>query len=148
MSHYQAFSDLITLTEKEVIEANSYFREMHSAHPDAFFILNDRPLESWVKSRLNHEGGPSGSFVGRYAAAFGIEREAVPALWRNQYIEHKNAVLEYFHGHDRFLHFDIVKDGPEELKSFFGSAVPVRTSRWVKRGSAEERARIHRKRSS
>lgn len=141
MTHYQAFSDLITLTETEIIEANSFFREMHHDHPDAFFIFNDRPMEDWIKSRLNHELGRLGSFVGRYAKVCNINEDAVPDLWRTQYTDHKRAVLDHFQGHSRFLHFDITQDGPESLRSFFGDTVPVNTSRWRMKGSTEEVAR-------
>lgn len=143
MTDFQAFSDLVTLTNTEVIEANCYFREMHQAYPDAFFIFNDRPLEDWIKSRLNHEGGPGGSFVRRYASASGISQDEVPDLWRNQYTTHKQAVLEHFQGYDRFAHFDLMNDGPEKLQSLFGSVIAVNLRRWEKRGSRAERVRQH-----
>jgi hypothetical protein len=141
MEHYQAFSDLITLSDEEVIEANSYFVEMHRDYDDAFFIFNDRPLDDWIKSRIGHEGGAGGSLIGRYASASGLSRDAVIDLWRQQYADHKNAVLEYFRNHPRFLHFHLGEDGPEELARLFGAEIPLQLSHWRHRGSAKERAR-------
>lgn len=141
MEGYYAFSDMISLTNSEVIEANGYFREMFRDHPDAFFVFNDRPVEAWVRSRLNHEGGSGGSFVNRYAQALGMEPDAVPDFWRAQYQDHKRAVLEFFEGQERFLHFDITRHGPDTLKAFFGKTIPVNTRYWKVRGTKEERAR-------
>jgi hypothetical protein len=141
MEHYQAFSDLITLSDEEVIEANSYFGEMHREYDNAFFIFNDRPVDDWIQSRVGHEGGAGGSLIGRYASASDLSRDAVIDLWRQQYADHKNAVLKYFRNNPRFLHFHLGEDGPEELARLFGEEIPLRLRHWRHRGSAQQRAR-------
>ncbi len=139
MEHYQFFSDLITLTDSELIEANRYFKEMHEEYPDAFFILNDRPVQDWIKSRINHEGGPGGSFIGRSASALGVSIEEVPDIWREQYFEHKQAVLEHFKRHDRFLHFHLGEHGPKQIVCFLGEAIALDMRKWRQEGSAAQR---------
>jgi hypothetical protein len=141
LEHYQVFSDLVALSDQELIEANRYFKQMRNEHPDAFFIFNDRPVEDWIKSRVGHEGGPSGSFIGRSASALGVSIEKVPDIWRQQYADHKQSVLRYFEGHDRFLHFELGKDGPEQLIEFFDNALPLDLRKWRHAGSAEDRKR-------
>ena len=141
LEHYQVYSDLVALSDQELIEANQYFKQMQREHPDAFFIFNDRPLEDWIKSRIGHEGGPSGSFIGRSASALGVSREEVPDIWRQQYTEHKQAVLRHFNGHDRFLHFELGRDEPEQLISFFGKDLPLDLRKWRHAGSAADRKR-------
>lgn len=147
MAHYQAFSDLVMLTDTHVIEANKYFREMECAHPDALFIFNDRPVDAWIKSRLSHEGGPGGSFVGRYATALGLPKNEVPDVWREDYHVHKAGVLEYFSGNSRFLHFDITKQGAKDLSAFTAGHLKLRPWLWQKRGSAAERAKHYERRA-
>ncbi|WP_143556263.1 sulfotransferase [Solemya velum gill symbiont] len=139
MSRYEAFSDLIHLTDKEVIEANEYFKELNSEYPDAYFIFNDRPVDAWIKSRLNHEGGPGGSFKGRYRSFTGMTEAEVTALWKQQYETQKAAVLDYFSGNDRFIYFDITRDGPEELSEALSDDYKLNPAKWSHRGSAAER---------
>jgi hypothetical protein len=86
---------------------------------------------------------------GRLAAAqrccsiYNLAQEDVVNLWRQQYADHKYAVLDYFGDSPRFLHFDITRHGLERLRAFFGADVPVRIECWRKRGTAEERALRH-----
>ena len=93
LDHYDVYSDMIYLTDRELIEANGLFRTFDAQNPGAYFVFNDRPVEKWVRSRLSHEGGPRGSFVGRYAKAMGIAEEEAPERWRQDYARHKAEVL-------------------------------------------------------
>lgn len=137
--HYDAFSDLVYLTDSEVIEANGWFRELHAQHPDAYFVFNDRPVEKWVRSRLNHEGGPRGSFVKRYANALGIAESDVPDRWREHYARHKAAVMDHFSDSPRFMLFDIESGRPEDLVRFLAPDYTLDARLWSHHGSAGQR---------
>lgn len=141
IDHYDVYSDLIHLTDREVIEANGFFRELHAQHPDAYFVLNDRPVEKWLRSRLAHEGGPRGSLVARYAAALGISEAEAPALWRDQYERHKAGAASYFAGNPRFMIFDIETGSPAELAAFLAPAFRLDPRLWSHHGSRERRHR-------
>lgn len=138
-SHYEVYSDMVYLTEKEFIEANGWFIELAEQYPDAFFIFNDRPVEKWISSRLQHEGGPRGSFVMRYAKACGVSTEEAPNRWALEYAAHKDKVLAYFVAHPRFMRFELEKHGPLDLCSFLRDHFQLEPSRWVHRGKSSER---------
>lgn len=141
LDHYDVYSDMISLTETELIEANGFFRELAAENPGAYFVFNDRPVEKWIRSRLSHEGGPRGSFVGRYARAFGISEAEAPERWRAHYQRHKAEVLDHFAGDQHFLLFDIEADKPEDLVRFLAPAFRLDAGKWAHHGSAATRHR-------
>ena len=141
LDHYDVYSDMIFLTESELIEANGLFRELDAQNPGAYFVFNDRPVEKWVRSRLSHEGGPRGSFVGRYARALGIPDDEAPERWRAHYARHKADVLAYFAGHPRFMVFNIESDDPAQLARFLAKGFKLDPRKWSHHGSAATRFR-------
>lgn len=141
LDHYDVYSDMIYLTESELIEANGLFREFDAQYPGSYFVFNDRPVEKWVRSRLSHEGGPRGSFVGRYAKAMGIAEEEAPERWRQDYARHKAEVLAYFAGHPRFMVFDIEGGDPVQLARFAATDFDFDPAKWSHHGSAAQRHR-------
>ena len=102
LSNWTVYSDFIYLDEDRVIENNRLFRTYADLFPEAYFILNDRDVDRWVESRLRHRDG---QFLARYLAATGLTEESAVARWRAEFIEHRDAVLSFFQGHPRFLHF-------------------------------------------
>ena len=141
LDHYDVYSDMISLTESELIEANGLFRELDAENPGAYFVFNDRPVEKWIRSRLSHEGGPRGSFVGRYAKAFGISEAEAPERWRAHYDRHKADVLAYFAGKPRFMVFDIESGDPAQLVRFLAADFTLDEGAWAHHGSAAMRHR-------
>jgi hypothetical protein len=141
LEHYDVFSDMTYLDRERFIEGNSYFRQLARAFPDAYFILNDRSVDRWVRSRLFHEDNRRGSFLERYSAATGIPRSDVPAQWKSCYQTHKHEVLDYFGGHPRFMVFDIESDEPEKLSRFVDPHYRLDTALWKQRGSTAGHSR-------
>lgn len=141
LDHYDVYSDMISLTESELIEANGLFRELEAQNQGSYFVFNDRPVEKWIRSRLSHEGGPRGSFVGRYARAFGIAETEAPERWRAHYQRHKAEVLDHFRGKQRFMLFDIETGDPAELVRFLAPAFRLDPGKWAHHGSAATRHR-------
>ena len=141
LDHYDVYSDMVYLTEAEFIEANGFFRELDAENPGAWFVFNDRPVEKWIRSRLSHEGGPRGSFVGRYAKAMGIEETDAPERWRAHYARHKAEAIAYFAQNPRFMVFDIESGDPRELVKFLEPGFRLDASRWSHHGSAARRHR-------
>lgn len=141
LDHYDVYSDMIYLTETELIEANGLFREFEAQNPGAYFVFNDRPVEKWIRSRLSHEGGPRGSFVGRYASALGISADEAPDLWRAHYTRHKAEVMDHFAGNPRFMVFDIESGNPAQLARFLAGDFHLDPGKWSHHGSAATRLR-------
>ncbi|CFX36604.1 conserved protein of unknown function [Candidatus Filomicrobium marinum] len=127
LSRATAYSDIIYSTHREQIEGNKHFRLFHELFPRAYFILNDRNLEAWVKSRSNHHNG---SHLERCMAAWKTDERGVKTIWRQTYEAHTNDVLDYFNGHARFLHFRIDRDSINMLIDFLSPSFTLRARGW------------------
>lgn len=112
-----AFTDMIAFDGPTIIEPYKDFAYIQRFHPDGFFILNTRPMENWIRSRLGHE---KGRFYLRYAALLGTEDpERIADHWRREWVEHHAAVTAHFDRPGaRFLRFDIEADDPALLCRF------------------------------
>jgi hypothetical protein len=139
LGRYQVFSDMTFASQSMVIEANAFFREMHKACPDAYFIFNDRPVEGWIKSRSAHANVENGSFIERHAQTLGLTHEATQAAWREQYHRHRADVLAYFADSERFTLFNIEIEGPDRLAEFLRGDFRFDLGKWVHRGSGGSR---------
>lgn len=111
---YTVYSDLNLLTDDCWLEANSYFREMHAAYPDSYFIFNDREVDNWLRSRMNHD-----YLIDRAVRYYKTDdREKIAEIWRAQYSSHKEAVKDFFGDKSRFMTFNIEHDKPGKIVHF------------------------------
>lgn len=109
------FSDMIYLSNEELIEPYRDFEYIHRYYPDSFFILNTRPVEKWIQSRLKH-----GDWAERYRRALRLKSiEDVIGHWRLAWHEQHFRVLKYFESFpERILLFDIETDQPKKISEF------------------------------
>jgi hypothetical protein len=109
------FSDMMFLSNDEVIEPYRDFEYIHSHYPDSYYILNTRRLENWIKSRVSH-----GDFAQRYQKVYDLENiDAVMRHWRLTWYQQHYRVLKYFEScPERILYFDIEVDGAQKLVQF------------------------------
>ena len=117
--HFRVFSDLTLITDQEYFEGNSMFRELFESYPSAYFILNNRDTDDWIKSRLNQN---SGLFSRRHLQIRGIKTtQELSLAWASEKSAHEQAVREFFLEHPRFLEIDINEhDVPSKLEKFLG----------------------------
>lgn len=128
LEHFAAFSDMMYLSKSIHLEANTLFREMHHAYPDARFILNTRDKSNWIASRLRHL---KGSFLQDCMTCYGLDKDDVVAIWSKQWERHHRDVRDYFKGYPKlFLEFDIENDAPSRLCSFLGDISAFDPSNW------------------
>jgi hypothetical protein len=132
------FSDLTSVSDTAVIEACLMFRQLHQQYPDAYFVLNTRPMEHWIQSRLNHGNSTVGSFTQRYMRATGDTHEQVIERWRNLFLQHHEDVRTYFKDKGRFLEFPIYGD-VSALIEFVREDYSLRESKWRHLGKTTER---------
>ncbi|MFA0813010.1 sulfotransferase [Microbulbifer epialgicus] len=115
---YNFFSDMELVTSERCLYAfEKYFQELDRQYPDSYFILNTRPVDKWINSRLKHGGG---SYLRRFQDIYSCDREEVILHWKHEWYRHHSTVLQYFYGRENFLLFDIETDGGDKLKSFIG----------------------------
>ena len=143
---YDAFSELSYMCEHRVVEIGfQYLDVLLEQEPDARFVLNVRPVEKWIKSRLamgddlpvRKDGFPVSVNETRCPASVSdclfkyapVERcrryygladlDDVVDLWRNQWDQHVAAV-ERLAPAGRLLVFDIERGDPVLLCDFLG----------------------------
>lgn len=123
-----AFTDISFASDRWVIEGARFFRRFHTAYPDAFFILNTRPVDAWLASRAAHA---SGTFLRRCAKAAGCSTQDVLDGWRRLHTLHEAEVTAHFAGHERFLRFDISRDDPRQIADFLAPTHAIDTAHWA-----------------
>ena len=142
-NRYQVFSDLTYASSTRHVEGNRFFREFHQAFPDAYFIFNDRPVEKWISSRINHVSRRFGGLLENQSKVLGLSPDAVIEHWRAAYSAHHAAVCAYFAGNPRFMVFNIESDPPEKLAGFLKADFKLDLSRWKHRGQSRVASPAH-----
>ncbi len=107
------YSDLTYLSDAHYIEGNRYFEALHAEYPNAYFILQTRNEDDWIRSRRNHY-----LFASRICTALNLAPDAVEPFWRDQLASHTQRAKTHFQDYDRFLCFDIDRNRIEELVEF------------------------------
>lgn len=114
---YRAFSDLTHVEETFYIEANRWFRTLDRDYPGSYFILNTRPLDSWILSRSQHD---QGRFLREHMSSRGTpSKKATIAQWTHEREAFHAEVRQYFAHSSRFLEIDIEAGGVVEAISEF-----------------------------
>lgn len=114
-SHYDAFTDMESVTNREVVEGYKYFPQILDQIPHSMFILNTRDVDRWIRSRLNH-----GPYAANYMTALNIENlSELVAYWREEWDAHHKAVIKHIPP-ERLLVFNIEADDPSQLCKFVG----------------------------
>jgi hypothetical protein len=126
------FSDMTFADKSMFIEGCLNFEELHRAYPDAYFVLNTRPEENWIRSRLKHGGG---SLLARTRAATGLGHEDLVESWTQLFRNHHARVEAHFKGHPRFLRFDIENDPVTRLAAFVAPRFALDERKWRKLNS-------------
>ncbi len=126
---FTCYSDMFFFTDNVEIEANHLFREFHEACPNAYFILNDRPLEAWVNSRAQHGNG---TLLKRSMAYHECGEAEVKDIWRAKRDQFHEEVLAYFEGNERFLHFQLDSDPVSRIVDFLAADYAINPKYWLK----------------
>jgi hypothetical protein len=113
LEHVVFFSDMEALNGDVFLEAYKLFPALHRHYPDALFLLNTRPVENWIRSRLVFR---EGEYAEWHMRLLGLSsQEALVEHWRKDWHDHHERVRAYFRDRGRFLEFDIENDDPAKL---------------------------------
>lgn len=134
---FQFFSDMEALVYEDGKCAYHYlfknFDIIDTQYPNSKFILNTRPINQWIRSRLNHINGyriadnkvqkigSGGQSYLESCMEFYQTKDVSQILltWTEEWQSHHTRVIEYFKNrHDDLLLFDIEHDGIQKLKDF------------------------------
>lgn len=125
LGKYESFdfiSDMEHATTEEIILIyKDYFTTLDKNYPDSKFILNIRPIEKWIQSRINHEQHLHCSYIKKYEKIYNLNFFGVINLWKQHWHEHMSNVQSYFKNKNNLLIFDIENDSLNKLKNFFNN---------------------------
>ena len=86
-----------------------YFDNLFHYYTDSKFIFNHRPLDKWIKSRMNHGlyrgnfeyhyGEPT--YFEAYQKAEDLSPEETLKVWKDHYESHSKRVRDFFNSYDR-----------------------------------------------
>ena len=113
LDSYDAFLDLTV----GPIDLCRQFREVFETHPTAVFVLNTRPLDDWIASRIAHRRS-----VADAARHFQLTADQVIEKWRADYRDHHADARAFFEAAApaQFLEWDI-RTAPVHLADFLRS---------------------------
>ena len=123
----RAFSDIAFTNSRFLLDGARFFRELHAAYPDAYFMLNTRNRDDWIASRARHSDG---KYLERCCKANGQTADDVKRGWSHLYDVHHAEVETYFDGNPRFLRFDIDEDSPQIVADWLSSDFDVNIVHW------------------
>ena len=109
-----AFTDIEYVSKEHVFEGNRYFREIAKAYPEMKFVLNLRPKEDWLKSRLAF-----GDYPDRWMACHSIDKSQLIEMW-SEHWDRQIADVRAELPSNRLLEYDIVNPNHDQVAEFFG----------------------------
>jgi hypothetical protein len=132
LEDFDAYSDISYCDGTVHIEGNRFFRTLHAEYPDAFFILNTRNRDNWLRSRISQG---SGSYLRRSASAYRCDETEIIDLWKEQFATHEAEVLRFFAERpgSRFLEFDIEEGDIDRVVRFLQPAHEILPRWWQKK---------------
>jgi hypothetical protein len=115
---YTFFSDMENIyDERGITYAYEYFRELAEQYPDSKFILNIRPIDKWILSRMNHVN--QFTYLEDYMRITGLSEAETVAAWRSHFAGQLQRARDYFQEKPgRLLIFDIEKDSIDKIIQF------------------------------
>ena len=141
LTGYESFK---CFTDIENVDLNlfphvSHYKDLDKAYPDSKFILNTRNVDAWIESRMNWlvRGVPYKDIFKRNNGV--NDDDALREIWRNQYLQHRADVIDYFKDRpDDLLVFDIENE-PAKLAEFFKPYFEIRSAAMPKVNAGKSR---------
>ena len=124
---YTAYSELSYWSSTCIIEPYDLFEHLYKQYPGAKYIFFDRPINDWIKSRINH------GLALRYKKKYNIKSDlAIRKRWIEDYTKHKSNVLNKFRGKSNFLYYNIMNDDVQKLIDFLPE-YNLKSEHWTKK---------------
>ena len=120
--NYNIFSDMEFISnDKMIFIYQNYFKDLDIAYPNSKFILNIRPLNNWINSRLNHTIKEPFDYQKIYMKFYKLNNtEELVDLWKREWDTHITNVITYFYNRPNdLLIFDIENDNFQLFINFF-----------------------------
>jgi hypothetical protein len=129
MDHMQVFSDMFWHRENVWIDGNKYYKELHKMYPNAYFILNTRPMKEWLQSKVNHK---KGAYIQRCMEFHQCDKSEMIEYFETDRIATENAMRSYFKDNKNFIEFDVEQDDISKLIEFVKPEFFLKENDWVR----------------
>jgi len=113
------FSDLEDVYNSNYLPIFAYrfYREIFDQFPDAKFILNTRPLNDWLSSRVRHDDG---KYLNHCLNMLKISKTELIKDWKSHFLNHSAEVQDFFKDKPgKLLTFNISTDDVNKVINFF-----------------------------
>lgn len=141
--HYTVYTDMENMFINPQINIGMLmFKEIDRQYPGSKFILNIRNKDAWLKSRSKHpiNRKVSTTILELNSEMLKMSKEQVLAKWSNEWDTHIKAVTEYFKDRPNdLLVFDIEKDSPEKITTFFKDYFALDPKLYVHKNESSQR---------
>jgi hypothetical protein len=121
---HDVFTDMEYANMEDIILVHKdYFIQLDETYKNSKFILNIRPIDKWIQSRLNHRKELPDSYLAMYKEKYKTKStEQIVNIWKTQWNNHIKIVTNYFSNRNNdLLIFDIEQDDFSKIERFFPS---------------------------
>lgn len=120
--HYDCFTDMEDV-HKNIFIHLTHFKELDKQYPNSKFILNIRPVDKWINSRIHHP-----NYLNCHKKITGLDEDGVIEHWKKQWEDHIESVKEYFKDRPNdLLVFDIESES-HKLVEFFSNYIEIKST--------------------
>lgn len=113
------FSDMENVSKASSPQyvAQDLFKKLAKQYPNAYFLLNTRNRDNWIKSRINHGNG---SYLKEIAEKNISSEEEVVADWMDEWDDHHGNVRDFFKDQpNRLIEYNIENEDIGKIIKFF-----------------------------
>jgi hypothetical protein len=124
------YEKYVVFTDMENVHQNlfthiTYYKELDIQYPNSKFILNIRPIDNWIQSRMKHP-----NYLQTFKQTTGLNNDEVINLWKIQWNQHIDSVKTYFKNRpDDLLIFDIECES-YKLIEFSSQFITLKTTKF------------------
>lgn len=114
IENYHYYGDIEAVMPKRqlVLQGYTLFERLDKENKNAIFILNTRPLESWIYSRLTFDR----TYLLVYQKYYGLSKDEAINFWIDHYLTHTRNVKNYFKDRpDKLIEFNVESDKIEDF---------------------------------
>lgn len=123
MEGYDCFTDINFFQDNHYLPfSQSRLTEMYREYPDAYYILNTRPTDQWLLSRLRHT-----DLAERCMKSLNTDISGLIQTWTHEKETFERVAPQVLKG-AKLLIFDITRNTGHDLKAFLSPHFTLRTT--------------------
>ena len=127
MDRFVAYSDMFFHRNNKWCDGVKLFKELEEQYPNAFFVLQTREIEGWLRSKRNHK---KGDYLQRARQYHQLSEDEMIDWFRKDRDDHHDRVREHFKHSTRFIEFDIEKDNINTFIDFLKPEINLYSRHW------------------